>query len=331
MPTGTRVVPSIVRSPPHAAPGPIDPARLDLARRPADERWASVGPGGFGSAEAPQHLAEAERRAAPSARRSWRTTGAGRAGARRSPRRRRCACRTRRGCGSRVTYRHSRAEQQLAQDRERDADRAEAVVDQQRAAVGRPDAPQSRMSARAGRVPVGAVDVQHVDRVGDLAVGDVGERARRGEPGRRRRRRRGWPRNTSWSSLAASAKPSISCGPRSLPACGSIATISTPSARGRGEHDRAATAEAADLDDPAAGRHPGRGVVQRLRLVVASSSRRPSATAVPVPRRTLRRSSRVHRQSRRSTTHTSPSSWSTRSPTKTSSGAAPWPCSSISA
>ena len=36
-------------------------------------------------------------------------------------------------------------------------------------------------------------------------------------------------RKTLWSTAASSSKPSISCGPRSLPAWGSMAKISTPS------------------------------------------------------------------------------------------------------
>ena len=116
------------------------------------------------------------------------------------------------------------------------------------------------------RVAVRAVDVEHVDRSLDLTSARRRRTCAGDAPGRRRRPAARLSRKTWWSSAASSANPSISCGPRSLPACGSIATISTPGAAGARQHDRRAAAEAADLDDQPAGRARVGRVVQRRRL-----------------------------------------------------------------
>ncbi len=117
---------------------------------------------------------------------------------------------------------------QLAQDRERHTDRRERVVDQQRAAVADPRAPLGDVAPRR-RVPVGPVDVEHVDRIADLGVRGLRERADVTNPIRRPLPRSRLALNTAWSSAASASNPTSSCGPRSLPACGSMATISTPS------------------------------------------------------------------------------------------------------
>ena len=116
---------------------------------------------------------------------------------------------------------------ELPPDGQRDADRRERVVDQQRPAVA--DSPAPIPQVGPGRpVAVGTVDVQHVDRTGDRVVRRGGERghvadavgdAGAGQVGLERTLGRRTPRRRSRGS---------SCGPRSLPACGSMATTSTP-------------------------------------------------------------------------------------------------------
>ena len=68
----------------------------------------------------------------------------------RPPSRRRRGRRGSRQRRERADVTEAAPERELAQDRQRDADRRERVVDQQRAAVARPARPSSRMSARAG-------------------------------------------------------------------------------------------------------------------------------------------------------------------------------------
>ena len=144
-------------------------------------------------------------------------------------------------------------------------------MDQHRAAAAHPDPAVADVGERR-RVAVRTVDVQHVDRAHDRRQRLVAELAHVTHPVAHSGRRR-LARNTSWSSAASAANPSISCGPRSLPACGSIATTSTSGAAPR-QHDRAAAAEAADLDDRSAGGSARRPVVQRRRLAGTSNRRR---------------------------------------------------------
>ena len=151
--------------------------------------------------------------------------------------------------------------------REGDADRAQAVVDEhaaRRRRPGRPSGGGRRGPARSGgrRRPRAGRRRRRRRR---------GRRRRtpaRGAPGRRRRPPARLARNTSWSSAASSSKPLISCGPRSLPAWGSMATTSTPAAAAEGQHDRRPAPEAADLDDPAAAGTVGGGVEQASGLAV---------------------------------------------------------------
>ena len=136
---------------------------------------------------------------------------------------------------------------QLAGDRRGDADRGERVVDQQRPAVGQPAAPVADVGP--GRaVAVGAVDVQHVDRVGDGGVGDVGEAGDVAHPVGHAGPAR-LASNTARSLAASSTKPSISCGPGRCRRAGRWRrprrrrAPPTPARPSSGP-------EAADLDDP---------------------------------------------------------------------------------
>ena len=122
-----------------------------------------------------------------------------------------------------------RAEHQRPQDGQRDADRRERVVDEHRAAVGHPDPVVADVGERR-RVAVGAVDVQHVDRVHDRRRGHRRRTSAGAAPGRRRRRVRGWRGTPRGRRRPPSAYPSNSWGPRSLPAWGSMAITSTSGA-----------------------------------------------------------------------------------------------------
>ena len=153
------------------------------------------------------------------------------------------------------------------------------------------------------------------------------ENARRDAPGRRRRR----------VEVVAEGVPvgrRLRGEPGDLPGTAVVAGVRVDGddldagGRHRGQHDRRATAEAADLDDAPAGAAAGRSVVQAATLVrghpavdvggqlapgVVTSSFHRTYTARP-----------------NTMTHATPSSCSTRSLAKTSSGAAPRPCSRTS-
>ena len=178
-------------------------------------------------------------------------------------------------------------------------------MDQQRPAVADPPAPVADVGP--GRpVAVGAVDVQHVDRVGDVAVGGGGERARRGGPGRRRRPRRGWPRTTARSSAASSAKPvdllraAVVAGVRvdgdDLDAVGrGRRPARSSSARGSCRSRRSARpagqrAAAANSRRPWSARHPAVDVGRRApaprprrRSLIATYTPRPNTTTHATP------------------------------------------------
>src|SRR5690606_7561312 len=95
---------------------------------------------------------------------------------------------------------------------------------------------------------------------------------------------------------------------------------------GEREHDRRATLERPDLDDPTPWRACRGGVEQRPPL----SLRHPAADAGHGgPGLGERR--HAYTANPNTTSQASPRSCSTRSFWKTSSGAAPWPCSSTSA
>ena len=110
-----------------------------------------------------------------------------------------------------------------ASSAKRHADRGERVVDEHRPA--RRDAPAPADEVRARRPEaVRAVDVQQRERPGDVAVrvgGELAHVAHAVGDARGRQVGAGTPRESASPREASAA---ISCGPRSLPACGSIAT-----------------------------------------------------------------------------------------------------------
>ena len=115
-------------------------------------------------------------------------------------------------------------------------------------------------------VPVGAVDVEHVDRIVDLGVGGIRERADvtdpTGDPGRREV---GVEHRMVVGRLGLEAdellRAAIVAGVRVDG--DDLDTIG----RRRGEDDRRLAAEAADLHDPTAGRASRRGREQPPSLV----------------------------------------------------------------
>ena len=165
------------------------------------------------------------------------------------------------------------ADAQLAQDRERHADRRERVVDQQRAAVGDPRAPLGDVAPR-WRVPVRTVDVEHVDRIADLGMRRLRERADvtdpirdpgRGEVGVERLVVAGGLGLESDELLRTAIVAGVRIDGDHLD------TVR----RRRGEDDRRLAPEAADLDDPTAGRASRRGREQPpalLRRVIQPST-----------------------------------------------------------
>ena len=118
-------------------------------------------------------------------------------------------------------------------DRHRDADRAERVVDQHRAAVAHPVDPSRgcrREPARSG--------ARRRCRAGRSGLRprspDSCEARRTWRTGPSPRRARGWRRTPRGRGRPERDEPWIFAGPRSLPAWGSMATTSTPGRRGRG-------------------------------------------------------------------------------------------------
>ena len=115
-------------------------------------------------------------------------------------------------------------------------------------------------------VAVGAVDVEQVDRAVDLVMSL--ERRQPHVADTRSRRRPGCrlASNASWSASPRSASAAISCGPRSPPPCGSIAT----------------TLDAPALPRRRARSSSGRGTSRSRR---SAPARAPGAAAVPQPPR----------------------------------------------
>ena len=204
-------------------------------------------------------------------------------------------------------------------------------MDEQRAAVGDPSTPIAQV--RPGRrVPVGAVDVQHIDRTRHRFVSRRGERGHVADPvGDAGTGEVPLERFTVVSGLGGVAaellRAAVIAGVRI-----DGHDLRTPR-RGSCQHDRRAPSEAADLHDPPAFGAASCGREQPPSLVV----RHPSFDVLGRRQRGVDVGScallahRRYTPSPYTTTHASPSNCRMRSLAKTSSGAAPRPCSSTSA